>query len=247
MQAAPEAAAPSRASLLLQALTPVAAGTLLAGVALWPAYELLRAGCGDARHGYEFMTSYSLHPRQVITFLFPHWCGPWTDTGRWLHWEICGYVGGLGLLTVLAVTRRGFRESRVFRGLALLALVGLVLAFGKYTPLYHVLQHVPYLNRFRCAGRWLLIWSGALSLLVGLALQAYGAGLGQPSVARKLLRLFAVVAVCGVVLGALIFWGEGLLRPLAGVALAALHGRGGVPPASEVPAELWGRLRATGG
>ena len=87
---------------LAVAMLPVAVGTLLGGVVLWPAYELVRAGCGEARSGYEFMTSFSLPPRQLVTFLLPDfWGGPWDYSGAWNHWETCGYAGGICLLVRL--------------------------------------------------------------------------------------------------------------------------------------------------
>jgi len=222
-------------SALAMALVPIVVGTLLAGVVLWPGYELVRAGCGDARRGYAFMTSFSLFPANVIRFLLPNfWGGPGEGDRIVLpigtggnYWEMCGYVGSICLLSVVATGRRTGQACRLYWALVAVALLALLLAFGRYTPLYRVLQYVPGLDQFRIPARWLLLWSGCMALLGGLAVEEFPAVLRHSVASRRAFWLFAAVAICGGVLSAMILLDADAIDVLVDAVLRVIWPSGG--------------------
>jgi hypothetical protein len=118
---------------------------------------------------YEFMTSAGLTLHQSPTLIFPHSFGSpayATEVGVKYFWEVCGYIGVLALpLAAWGATRRR-RRAWPF---VVIGLVGLALAFGPGNPIYRLLSHVPVLNSFRAAGRYLLLFTVA-----GAALAAEG-------------------------------------------------------------------------
>ncbi|MEI6499966.1 MAG: YfhO family protein [Armatimonadota bacterium] len=211
---------------LLRTTLPMVVGTMLAGFAVWPTLQQSHAGYGAVRQGYAFMTSYSLPPMQLITFILPNFFGdPWHYWGisGINSWEICGYAGGITLLSIIAIGGRVPGTRRLYCGLAVLATLSLLLAFGGYTPLYHALQYVPILNRFRCPGRWLLAWSGAMALLIGLVIHELSERLRSPLTARRLALLFGSVAGCAGIPGACICLNEQLTRSIVGAVQRAVQ------------------------
>jgi len=128
-------------------------GCLLAGPQLLASAELgllsSRGGGLDAT----FFTSYSFHPALALTWLSPFVRGnPYPDGSI----ELMVYVGLLPLLLASLTLWRGRGPERWFW--AGLAMVGFLLALGRWNPLYGMLRHVPILNLFRVPARYLL-WS----------------------------------------------------------------------------------------
>ena len=135
-------------------------GTLLASPQLLATLQLAslsqRAGGLDSA----FFTSYSLHPALLATFVSPFLLGNPYPHGSV---ELMGYVGLLPLvLAARALWRSPSRTRWFFAGLALL---GILLALGRWNPLYERLRSVPFLNLFRVPARYLLWTSLALAVL----------------------------------------------------------------------------------
>jgi hypothetical protein len=125
-----------------------------------------------------YMTGFSMDPRHLVTFIFPHYLGSaafGTYVGQKFYWEVCAYLGLLSLLLIALAVIKRWQQSWPLVGLAL---IGLVLALGRLNasdsnpivnPIYNFLQFVPPFNLFRAAGRYLLFWTVA-----GAALAAEG-------------------------------------------------------------------------
>ncbi|MEN6479501.1 MAG: YfhO family protein, partial [Anaerolineales bacterium] len=128
----------------------IAAGTLLALPQLLPTIELAlqsqRAGGVDV----EYFTSYSFHPLLTATFLSPFVRGAPDPEGSV---ELMAYLGILPLALAWIAVRHGHARERWF--CLGLAAVGLVLAVGRWNPLYAYLQRIPVLNLFRVPARYL--------------------------------------------------------------------------------------------
>ncbi len=123
----------------------------------------LRAGGVAA----EFFTSFSLPPPYTVSFIAPFVFGnPLASNTPATFVEWCGYAG-VGTL-VLAAYGLGFRRDRYSLFFVSLLLVSLVLAFGQWNPLYHLLHNVPGFNLFRVPARYLFLYSFALTVLAGL-------------------------------------------------------------------------------
>ena len=89
--------------------------------------------------------------------------------------ELMGYVGLAPLALSWIAVRRGRLPIRWL--LIALGLVGLLLAFGRWNPLYSLLEYVPPFNLFRVPARYLLWTSLSLALLTGM-------GFDQLSISR---------------------------------------------------------------
>lgn len=149
----------------------LALGGGLAFAQLLPLYELGMQTFRGERVPFAFATSYSLHPSQLATLLFPYFfrndqTGSWP---LWVGWETVLYVGVAPLVLAgvgLVVVRR--REVGFF---AALGLFGALLAFGDYSPvpLLELLWPLPGFSALRVPGRYSFLLVVALA-----ALAAYG-------------------------------------------------------------------------
>ncbi len=155
---------------LLVVITVIGIG--LAGAWIMPMAQLKAESVRDVALPYKVLTSYSLRPWHLTTFVVPGFWGNSYDSwwGDPNFFELQGYVGLLPLMLVLLAWRK--RENRmVFFFLASTA-VSLALALGKYTPVYLLLQHVPGFNFFRAPARWMSITTFSLSILAGFGFTA---------------------------------------------------------------------------
>ena len=146
-------------------------GAILAAPQLLPLLEL--SGFSQRAGGLDgaYFTSYSFHPALLATYLSPFFRGnPYPEGSV----ELMGYVGVLPLALAAAAVWRWLRAPRAGgRGLwrsetvfwLSLGLLGTLLAFGRWNPIYVGLQHVPLFNLFRVPARYLYWLSLALALL----------------------------------------------------------------------------------
>ena len=119
---------------------------------------------------YAFFTSWSLHPLEAITFIYPKFFGLvessyWGRSAFVLHTD---YMGILPLLLAVAGVVFVFKDRRV-KFFIVASICILILSFGGYTPLYKLLFKIPVVNGFRNSMRWL----GLLSFTV-ITLSAFG-------------------------------------------------------------------------
>lgn len=145
-------------------------GALLCAAQLLPTLELSALGLRSGGLSYGEVTSFSLRPLQLPWTLLPSYglrdlsliFGPG-------YTEYVGYVGifGLGLATLGAWRGRGLvrQMGLCFTG------VGLLLALGRWNPLYYLLYlGVPGFDLFRVPARWLMLYTLGMGLLAGSGL-----------------------------------------------------------------------------
>src|SRR5207249_2285639 len=129
----------------------------------------------------------SIHPRHWLTVLLPYLYGrpgyPREFWGQTIYefWAGTCYVGILPLVMLgfspFAMKVAGKRTAGDLRRFLFLffagvALVGLILAAGKYTPFYMLLyQLVPGFSHFRWPSKFLVLVLYSLSILAGLGCQ----------------------------------------------------------------------------
>ncbi|HZE99758.1 MAG TPA: hypothetical protein VE981_22315 [Planctomycetota bacterium] len=177
----------------------LALGALMAAPQLLPTLELLRHIQRTSINSYDFVTSYSLPPENLLTFLLPTLLGDdrvapyW---GRWNLWELCGFVGLSGLaLAALGVS--GARRQRFLWAGA--ALAGILLALGSHSPVFRIFHLlIPGAGLFRVPARYLLLTTLALVPLVGMGVER----LLSAEDRRSALRVAAAALVLLVVVGA---------------------------------------------
>jgi hypothetical protein len=130
----------------------------------------------------------SLHPRHLLGFFLPFINGyPGYPDKYWAgtvyeFWLGTCYVGIVPLILACAAmlwlnikqTDVGVRRYRFFSGfLCAVVLSGMIMAFGKHTPLYKILfDSVPGFNRFRFPSKFLLLVAFGISMLAGIGYQA---------------------------------------------------------------------------
>ncbi len=151
-------------------------GVALSAAQLLPTYEL--TGLSERAGGLDpdFFTSFSLHPLYLVSLVLPFIRG---QAYPELSVELVGYVGLLPLILALLApfvalgrARDGSPEPRRARFLAGLAVVALLLSFGRYNPLYMALLRVPLFNLFRVPGRYLYWFAFSAAVLAGFGLHA---------------------------------------------------------------------------
>ncbi|MBC7262298.1 MAG: YfhO family protein, partial [Chloroflexi bacterium] len=151
-------------------------GMALAAAQLLPTYELTQFSIRSGGLDPAFFTSFSLHPLYLISLLSPFVLGnPYPNTSV----ELVGYVGWLPLLLALlapfiaqerwGVAAKPFKPTRFF---ALLALIGLLLALGRWNPLYLSLLRLPVFSFFRAPARYLYLFAFSVAMLSGLGFHA---------------------------------------------------------------------------
>lgn len=136
---------------------------LLAMPQLLPTLELTgmsnRGGGFDANQA----TAFSLPPTYIGQALLPGYDGQ-------LFTEYIAYAGvvALGLALYGALSPADNRRQRTVW--IALALVGLVFAMGRFTPVYWYIAGLPGFNLFRVPARWLALYSLGVSMLAGYGL-----------------------------------------------------------------------------
>ncbi len=185
---------------VLMRVVPIpAVALLLAGGTMLKAYAVNVAGVAvmeeDSGAKWEFCTQWSVPPDESIEFVAPGYMGwrsgepegpYWGRTGRSAGWEQTGqgfmnfrlegiYVGAipvaLALFAVAAAVWGGRSDRRAeifFWGGA--AVLALLLAFGKFFPLYALLYKLPVLNNIRNPNKFLHVFQVALGILAAYGL-----------------------------------------------------------------------------
>ncbi|MFQ6101589.1 MAG: YfhO family protein [Anaerolineae bacterium] len=172
-------------------------GAGLAAVQLLPTAELMNLSQRSTGVDYGFGMTYSLWPWRLITFFAPDFFGNPGRGDYWgyaTYWEDAGYVGLLPLLLAIAAvgslmqhatrstqhaTRNTFHVGRrsMIGFWTISAVVALVLALGKNTPLFPFLfRHIPSFNLFQAPARWLAVTTVALTALAALGAHSWPVG-----------------------------------------------------------------------
>jgi hypothetical protein len=191
----------------LGALAALAGVPLLLGaVQLWPALATSAESLRGEGVPYWFASSFSLPLENLATTVVPALFGDTPNTfywGKWKYWDVCAFLGLVSMvLAVHGALLRGASRQRRFA--ALFAALGLLLALGKWTPVFPVLfEWVPGFDRFRAPSKYLLHVSLFVSLLAAIGLDGW---LRRPNGAR--LAAAATGVLAGIfALGA--FWIQG--------------------------------------
>lgn len=170
----------------------ILAGAGLAAVQLAPTLELTRLSIRSGGLSFRQASSFSLHPQDLALSLLPNFSAAPPN-------EMAGYVGVAALLLVVIALLHFPGRALVFF-FAATALLALLLAMGRYTPVYWAAYYLaPGVGLFRVPARWLFIMSFALAMLAGMGLDV----LLRLGIARGLVRhLAALCAICSIALAA---------------------------------------------
>lgn len=160
-----------RAPMLLAVVAVIAA--LLAIPQLLPTLELTGMSNRGGGFNAQQATAFSLSPNTIGRAILPSYDSQ-------LFGEYVTYVGivGLGLALWGMVAKLDNSETSNptlhYQKWAwiTLAVMGLLLAFGRYNPLYLILAELPGFNLFRVPARWLSLFTLGMAMLAGIGVQA---------------------------------------------------------------------------
>lgn len=185
-------------------LAGVAPAALVAAVQLLPTIELTGQSSRQGGLALNEVLSFSWHPLHLARSLLPGY-------GQALFSE---YVAFLPLTAPALVFAGGWgrRRNPAVRPWLLLLAAMLLLALGRFTPLYYVLGRLPGFDLFRAPARWLAVAALAAALLAGYGWQRlyqfaaanYPAGAARDAARRDLIR---PLVAAGVFLALVIVWG----------------------------------------
>lgn len=186
----------------------IGSGLLLSLPQLLPSFELLQYTTRSQNQGFELLTENSLPPFMWLNLIQASVFGN-PVTGFKIgdpFQEDFIYAGFLPLLlaglTLLTLWRQKNSDTKRLTLFFVLLLVGgMLLAMGRYTPLYAgLIQYLPGFSLFRIPARWLMVVNLALAVL---------AGVGLDSLLKKHLARAALLAIAG--LSLLLVLGQGTL------------------------------------
>jgi len=141
----------------------------------------------NASMRWEFATNWSLPPEDVLEFVWPcvygiesnHPTKPyWGRMGRSAEWEKTGrglknwrqhtvYLGAIQVVLAL-VCVAVFRKTRTVWFWMVVGVVSILLALGRYGPLYEVFYGLPLMNKLRCPAKFLHITNVAVCVLFSM-------------------------------------------------------------------------------
>jgi hypothetical protein len=171
---------------------------------------------------YKDLVDASLRPAQLLTLLVPRFFGSksgegtdsvpfWGGEMEYHYWETAIYVGIIPLIIALFALSERRQPLRWY--LVILAGLALLLALGRFTPLYRLaLAVLPGFGRFRIPGRLSDLFTFGTVLLSGFGLDAFLRRGFEPAV-RRLLTGLAIAAAAVVLVWAL--FATGSLRGLS--------------------------------
>ena len=170
----------------------VTIGVALSAPQLFPAYQLKSLSVLSESLGFDFVTSYSLSPYRMASFLVPNFLGNQAIgyRGPAFYEEHHNYIGILPLALVVGAWARRRHRAVLFFGLLLI--LSVVLSWGRLTPVYDLVARMPLYNLFRVPARWLYPMTMSLAVLAGFGfdyLLANAHSRGARCLARLLLGL----------------------------------------------------------
>lgn len=191
---------------------------------------------------YQYSTSYSLHPEEIMSLAVPEFVGDnvqtetksgltyWGKNGFKLNSEYAGLIGLL-LLPLLFIRRRT-AQTWFFVGLATLALL---YALGADTPLFRLFYLIPGVKLFRAPSIIIFLYGLSIATLAALALDRLmelpNAGVDAVKKASRalwigtaVLGLLALLATAGVLMSV---WQAIFYRDLSGQAAQMLANNAG--------------------
>ncbi|MGQ0712418.1 MAG: YfhO family protein [Gemmatimonadaceae bacterium] len=202
---------------ILIAGAAAALGVGIAALQFFPFYAYLDYGARGVARGYEYATSYSMAPEEMLHFNLPQFSGildaSWGRNFFKLHSE---YVGAVVLLVAgLAFGAPGRRKDLWFWGIT--GLVATLVTLGGHTPFYRLWYLLPMMKVVRAPAMIFYIAQLAIAIFAAIGLERL---LGQ-GVKRGYLLGWIAFAVLMLILA-----GGGVLTSIAhALASPQLYGR----------------------
>lgn len=179
-------------------LTPIVIAIFLSAIQTIPMVEFSKLSARGHGISYEFASDFSLHPKQLVSFLLPYFFGnPKNGTywGMGNFWELNGYLGIIPLILVFIAIL--YKRTKHFTIFAALALFSLLFSFGKFAfvfPLFF--NHFPIFNSFRVPSRFLYVYCFSITILAGLGMEALLEKLKKTNASlNRISKLFLIIGL----------------------------------------------------
>jgi hypothetical protein len=149
------------------------AAVLILPVREYAAYSIRGGGGGGLDYGYA--TGWSLHPREMLTLLFP-WAFGFGKASYWGAMPFTDYPNYVGisalLFSIFAVYMAENRMKWFFLGTAVVATL---LSFGRFWPVLYgpMFRYFPFFDKFRVPVMVLIVQQLSLVALMGMGLEAF--------------------------------------------------------------------------
>jgi len=177
----------------------------ISAIQLLPSYELFKHSVRSDGLSYGQITSSSLPPPQLISLILPEFFGTALDFTTWgasNFWELTGYVGILPIFfSLLAFITKRDKLTIFFTSLTIFSIL---YSFGKFNPLFKVVEFIPILNSFRIPARFLLFFVFSISVLASIGLNRF---LAAPHTAKSLIKIIFIgsIFIVGILILSIIF------------------------------------------
>lgn len=150
----------------------------IAAVLIFPVREyaaLSIRGGGGSGLDYGYATGWSLHPKEMLTFLFP-WSYGYGKATYWGMMPFTDYPNYLGVLTLFFAGLSLFLVRNRWKWFFLImAFISTLLSFGKFFPLLYdpMFRFFPYFDKFRVPVMILVVQQLSMVAMMGLGLEEY--------------------------------------------------------------------------
>ncbi len=157
---------------------------------------------------YESFISWSQHPVEFLTMLFPHMFGlKENDYFGFMSLNLTTYYMGLMPFILAPFAFMFKKERRTAYFWSACALIFLLLSFGGYTPLYAVFYKIPVYNQFRNPSRFMYQFSFFVAALGALGFDSLLKRSSDRAQGKFLRNIFIVIISLAFVLSAVLFTG----------------------------------------
>ncbi|MFQ6618470.1 MAG: YfhO family protein, partial [Fidelibacterota bacterium] len=122
--------------------------------------------------GFDYATSWSFHPKEMMTFLIPSFYGfgGFTYWGRMPFTDYPNYMGIIPLF--LAISAFFYRRPKIAIFFGILIVLSLLISFGRHFSIFYKLLYnfLPFFNKFRVPAMMLIMVQFSVAALAGYGL-----------------------------------------------------------------------------
>ncbi|RKX97525.1 MAG: hypothetical protein DRP55_08935, partial [Spirochaetes bacterium] len=151
-------------------------GVMLSAIQIIPSFELIQHSVRAALDSYEMVTIGSYPPEGIITTIMPYFFGSYIKNTYWVKdipWSIPQqnlYIGIVALVLIYFIRVHSSNNKRIYLFFLSLMALSILLALGRYTPIYKIIYYIPGFNRFRAPSKIIALWMFSASILAGKGL-----------------------------------------------------------------------------
>ena len=171
----PRAAAKNLVFLAAAAVVAVGiAAVLILPVERYAAHSI-RGGGDSGGLDYGYATGWSLHPKEMLTFVFP-WAFGYGSPTYWGEMPFTNYPNYVGVVTAaFALFALSFVKNRVKWFLAAAVLFATLVSFGRFFPLLYgpMFKFFPYFDKFRVPVMALIVQQLAAVTLMAIGIEEF--------------------------------------------------------------------------